>query len=200
MVRTHRMATWIAALGSLTVILASGCDRTQKTSQDTSQEEGVTMTKLVVQSEAFSQNQTVPPKYTGDGDDVSPALTWSNLPEGTKELALIMDDPDAPRPEPWVHWIIYRIPRDTTGLPENVPGTEKLSEPGGAMQGKNSWGRIGYGGPAPPPGHGLHHYHFKLYALDGALDVKSGLNKKQLLAAMEGHILGQGEVVGTYQR
>lgn len=155
---------------------------------------------LTIESPAFAKNAPIPARFSGDGEDISPALTWSGLPDGTKELALICDDPDAPRPEPWVHWIIYKIPPEATGLPENVAKTDKPAAPAGGLQGKNSWERIGYGGPAPPLGHGVHHYHFMLYALDAVLDVQPGLDKRQLLAAMKGHILAQGEVVGTYQR
>jgi Raf kinase inhibitor-like YbhB/YbcL family protein len=155
---------------------------------------------LTIQSPAFANNAVIPKRFTGDGEDVSPQLTWSGVPANAKELALIMDDPDAPTPEPWVHWVIYKIPVSPTGLPENVAKTAKLTTPAGALQGKNSWGKESYGGPAPPRGHGTHHYHFKLYALDAALNVSSGLTKAQLLSAMKGHIVAQGELVGTYQR
>ena len=155
---------------------------------------------IKVESTAFVNNAKIPTKFTGDGEDVSPGLTWSNLPAGARELALICDDPDAPTSEPWVHWVIYRIAADAKGLPENVTKTASPAEPKGALQGKNSWSKIGYGGPAPPKGHGVHHYHFKLFALDAPLTVASGPDKKQLLAAMKGHILAQGELVGTYQR
>ncbi|MDO8632008.1 MAG: YbhB/YbcL family Raf kinase inhibitor-like protein [Phycisphaerales bacterium] len=155
---------------------------------------------IKVESPAFVNNAKIPTKFTGDGEDVSPGLTWSNLPAGARELALICDDPDAPTSEPWVHWVIYRIAADAKGLPENVAKTASPAEPKGALQGKNSWSKIGYGGPAPPKGHGVHHYHFKLYALDAPLNVSSGLTKKDMLAAMKGHILAQGELVGTYQR
>ena len=155
---------------------------------------------LTIESTAFKNGERVPARFSGDGEDVSPQLSWSGAPDGTAELALIMDDPDAPSAEPWVHWVIYKIPADTKGLPEKVAKTETLSNPAGAMQGKNSWGRIGYGGPAPPKGHGVHHYHFKVYALDQALSVSPGLMKNQLLSAMKGHVLAEGELVGTYQR
>ena len=155
---------------------------------------------ITINSSAFSHNEPIPRKHTGDGEDVSPALAWSGVPDGTKELALIMDDPDAPTPQPWVHWVIYKLPPTLAGLPEVVAASPTLTEPAGAMQGKNSWGTVGYRGPAPPPGHGVHHYHFKLYALDAELDVQPGLNQGQLLAKMKGHIVADGELVGTYQR
>lgn len=154
---------------------------------------------VTVESPAFSPGQTIPTRFTGDGEDLSPKLTWSGLPAGAKELALICDDPDAPTPQPWVHWVIYKVPGDATGLPENVAKTDRPAEPAGVVQGRNSWGRIGYGGPAPPRGK-AHHYRFRIYALGAALDVKPGLDKPQLLAAMHGHILAEGELVGVYQR
>ncbi len=155
---------------------------------------------LSIESPAFGNNAVIPQRFSGDGEDVSPQLSWSGIPNGAKELALIMDDPDAPTPEPWVHWVIYKIQLDADSLAENIAKTATPATPAGALQGKNSWGNVGYGGPAPPPGHGVHHYHFKLYALDAALNVSSGLTKAALLSAMEGHIMTQGELVGTYQR
>ena len=155
---------------------------------------------LTISSSAFAAGQPVPRKYTGDGQDMSPPLSFSGVPDRTQEFALIVDDPDAPTPQPWVHWTIYKIPADITELPEGVPAAERVSSPGGALQGKNSWGKTSYGGPAPPKGHGVHHYHFKLYALDQALPVQPGLDKAGLLKAMSGHILAEGELVGTYQR
>jgi hypothetical protein len=155
---------------------------------------------LLIQSPAFGNGEMIPKRFTGDGEDVSPELTWTGVPEAAKELVLICDDPDAPTPKPWVHWVIYRIPASAVGLPEKIATTETCTAPARRVQGRNSWGRIGYGGPAPPPGHGVHHYHFKLHALDTTLDVGPGLDKDQLLAAMEGHVIAQGEWVGTYQR
>jgi len=155
---------------------------------------------IKITSSAFGANGPIPKKYTGEGQDISPPLSWSDLPAGTKQLALICDDPDAPRPQPWVHWVIYGIPPQTTGLPEGVPPDEKLQTPSGAMQGRNTFEKIGYGGPMPPPGHGVHHYHFKLYALSKTLSLQPGIEKPALLAAMQGAILGQGELIGTYER
>ena len=156
--------------------------------------------KITVQSQAFSSGQTIDRQYTGDGKDISPPLSWSNLPAGTKELALIVDDPDAPTPQPWVHWVIYKIPANLTALPEGIATDPKPPQVPGALQGRNSWSAVGYGGPAPPRGHGVHHYHFKLYALDAPLTVKPALDKQALLQAMAGHILAEGELIGTYQR
>lgn len=155
---------------------------------------------ITVKSSAFSNNEPIPKQFTGDGQDISPPLSWTGLPKETAELALILDDPDAPTAEPWVHWVLYKIPAATDRLEERIPTDEKLSKPAGALQGKNNWNTAGYRGPSPPKGHGVHHYHFKLYALDRALDVKAGLSKKDLLAAMKGRVIAQGELIGTYAR
>jgi len=187
-----QFAAWIA----LTAL--AGCEREKSTTAPVPKG-GVPMT-LRIESPAFKANQPIPKRYTGDGDDVSPPLTFSDLPENTRELALIVDDPDAPTPQPWVHWVIYKIPAGVTSLPEGVKTDAKPAVPAGSLQGENSWGTIGYRGPAPPKGHGVHHYHFKLYALDRELSVKAGLDKEGLLKAMQGHILAEGELVGTYQR
>ena len=158
--------------------------------------------KLTIRSRAFENEARIPVKHTADGADVSPALSWSDVPAEAKELALICDDPDAPRPEPWVHWVIYKLPASLTGLPEGVPKRARLSEPAGALQGKNSWpsGNIGYRGPAPPKGHGVHHYRFTLYALDAALEPPAELTKDELLEKMRGHVVAEGTLVGTYER
>jgi Raf kinase inhibitor-like YbhB/YbcL family protein len=158
------------------------------------------MAAIVVTSNAFTQNQPVPRKYTGDGQNVSPPLAWSGVPAETRQLALIVDDPDAPSPQPWVHWVLYQLAANATSLPEGVPPSQRVADPAGGLQGRNSWGRVGYGGPEPPRGHGTHHYHFKLHALDTELKLAPGLDKSGLLKAMEGHILGTGELVGTYER
>lgn len=184
----------------------SGCERSapppaaEPVQRGAEEQQGVEAMSLTMQSSAFGNSASIPKRYTGDGDDVSPPLNWTGVPAAAREVALICDDPDAPRPQPWVHWVIYKIPAAASGLPEGVAKAEKPGEPAGSLQGKNSWGRIGYGGPAPPRGHGVHHYHFKLYALDRALDVAPGLDKDGLLAEMQGHILAEAELIGTYQR
>ncbi len=160
-------------------------------------------TTIEVTSTAFAQGEPIPNKYTGEGEDVSPPLSWSGLPEGTKELALICDAPDAPTAEPWVLWVIYKIPATTTGLLEGIPPKPRLKKPAGALQGRNSWpsGKmIGYRGPMPPPGHGTHHYRFTLYALDVKLPVEPSESKKTLLEEISDHILAKGRLTGTYKR
>jgi Raf kinase inhibitor-like YbhB/YbcL family protein len=158
---------------------------------------------IEVTSTAFQQGHAIPKKYTGEGADVSPSLAWTGISEGAKELVLICDDPDAPTEEPWVHWVIYKIPADTKGLPEGVPRKLRLKEPQGAIQGHNSWpaaDAVGYRGPMPPPGHGVHHYYFKLYAIKAHMVVEPGMNKKAILEEIHDHILDQGTLMGTYQR
>jgi Raf kinase inhibitor-like YbhB/YbcL family protein len=165
---------------------------------------GATRMKIEITSTAFGPGQPIPKKYTGEGADVSPPLAWKGVPEAAKELALICDDPDAPTKEPWVHWVLYKVPANVKGLPEGVAHQPRLKDPPGALQGQNSWPKgekVGYGGPMPPPGHGVHHYHFKLYALDAPLAAtEPGLTKNELLTKMQGHILAEGELIGTYQR
>lgn len=153
-----------------------------------------------ITSDAFKANERIPKQHTGEGEDISPKLTWTSPPAGTKELALICDDPDAPTSEPWVHWVIYNLSSTITSLGEDIAKSPSLDNPKGALQGKNSWGSIAYRGPLPPPGHGTHHYHFKLYALDKELNAKAGLDKKSLLSLMQGHVISEASLVGFYSR
>ncbi len=150
---------------------------------------------IVVTSASFEEGKSIPKKHTCDGEDVSPRLAWTGVPDGAKSVAVICDDPDAPAGT-WVHWVIYNLPADAGGLGENVPPRETL--PDGARQGKNDFGRIGYNGPCPPGG--THRYFFKVYALDSLLDLPAGATKAQLVRAMEGHVLAQGSLMGTYSR
>jgi Raf kinase inhibitor-like YbhB/YbcL family protein len=145
---------------------------------------------------AFQPGGAIPRKYTGDGDDRSPPLGWSKPPTGTQSLSLICEDPDAPR-RTWVHWVLFNLPAQSRELEEGLPTTDVVGE--GAKQGKNDFGKIGYGGPAPPKGK-PHRYFFKLYALDTALDLPAGVTKPQLVEAMRGHVLGEGELIGRYGR
>jgi Raf kinase inhibitor-like YbhB/YbcL family protein len=147
----------------------------------------------------FENRKEIPKKYTCDGQDVSPALTWSDVPEGTKSVALIVDDPDAPDPASpkmtWVHWVLYNIPSTISSLPE---GVKEKDLPKGTLQGLNDWKRTGYGGPCPPIG--KHRYFHKLYALDILLPDLKQPAKAKLEKAMEGHILSRAELVGLYRR
>jgi Raf kinase inhibitor-like YbhB/YbcL family protein len=159
--------------------------------------------KIIVTSPAFKHGQPLPVDYTADGKNISPPLAWSGVPAGAKELVVIHEDPTAPTPQPFVHWVVYKIPATAKGLPENIspdPAVAMPADLAGAIQGISGFRRPGYRGPAPPKPGKVHEYHFIVYALDAPLDVQPGLNKAQLLEAMKGHIIGQGEIVGTYER
>lgn len=151
---------------------------------------------LTVRTDAFQNAGEIPGKYTCSGADVSPALNWSDVPQNAKSLALIVDDPDAPGGT-WTHWVIWDIPAQPGGLPENVPADEKLGN--GARQGKNDFGKIGYGGPCPPHGK-QHRYFFRLYALDKVLELMAGSERPDLEDAMKRHVLMQAEWMGTFKR
>lgn len=151
--------------------------------------------EIKITSPAFEEGGMIPKRYTCEGEDVSPPLSWDNIPEGTESIALICDDPDAPMGT-WVHWVIYNIPPAVRELPENIPAKDIL--PDGTRQGITDFRRIGYGGPCPPGG--THRYFFKIYALDTLLDLPPGITKRELLKAMEGHIIGQGQLIGKYRR
>ena len=160
------------------------------------QEGGSTM-GLEITSSAFDDQGTIPKQYTADGQDVSPPLSWSGVPEGSQSLAMICDDPDAPVGT-WVHWVIWNIPGEETGLKEAIsPRERELAN--GAAQGTNDFRKIGYGGPAPPRGP-AHRYFFKLYALDTSLNLGPGAKKDELERAMQGHVLAEAELVGRYGR
>ena len=154
---------------------------------------------IKVTSPAFEDGGPIPIKYIKDGQNVSPPIRWESLPEGTRELALIVEDPDAPKPEPFVHWVVYKIRPDAGELPEGVPQQPKPSIGAVGAQGVNDFKDVGYDGPQPPQGHGTHHYHFRIYALDKPLEVGGQLDHKSLIASMSGHILDTGEIVGIYE-
>ena len=151
---------------------------------------------LTLTSTAFDPGAEIPQKHTCAGADRSPALNWTGAPAATKSFVLIADDPDAPVGT-WVHWVVYDLPASTSGLPEGVPATDSLS--GGGRQGTNDFRKTGYGGPCPPPGK-PHRYFFKLYALDAPTNLKPHATKAEVLRAIEGHILAQAELMGTYKR
>jgi Raf kinase inhibitor-like YbhB/YbcL family protein len=151
---------------------------------------------MKIESSAFADRSAIPKQHTCQGENSSPDLKWSAPPEGTKSLALIVDDPDAPAGT-WVHWVLWNLPPTLRGLPEGIATNESL--PDGTRQGVNDFKRIGYGGPCPPPGK-AHRYFFKLYALDSSLELQASSTKAQLERAMQKHILEQAELVGTYQR
>jgi Raf kinase inhibitor-like YbhB/YbcL family protein len=150
---------------------------------------------VVIESASFTQNQSIPSKYTCDGPDVSPPLEWKNIPEKAKSIVLICDDPDAPAGV-WVHWVCYDIPPVKKSLSEGIPKSDSL--PIGGKQGITDFGSIGYGGPCPPSG--THRYFFKIYALDRMLGWPAGKTKKDIEHAIKGHILAQGQFIGVYSK
>jgi Raf kinase inhibitor-like YbhB/YbcL family protein len=144
---------------------------------------------LKLHSPAFEGHKQIPPRHAGDGEDVSPALEWSGVPDGTAAFAVVMHDPDAPLVDGFTHWVTYGISGDASGLPEGSDGP---------MTGVNSFGNEGYNGPAPPPGHGVHHYYFWVYALDEALELPPSLDRRALHAQIEDHVIEQARLIGTY--
>jgi Raf kinase inhibitor-like YbhB/YbcL family protein len=154
--------------------------------------------RMHVESPSFPSGGTIPAKHSdSEGENVSPGLRWSSVPEGTRELVLLCEDPDIPMRSPFVHWVLYGIPGDAREIPEGVGREES---PIGALQGKNSLGRRGYMGPHPPPGHGKHHYCFQLFALDGPIDLTPGATRDEVVHAMAGQVIGMGRVIGVYAR
>jgi hypothetical protein len=153
---------------------------------------GLNIADLAISTPAFPPRGAIPDKHVYDGQNISPQLDWTGVPSGTRELAVICHDPDAPLPDGFTHWVVYGIP----------PSEQGIMEGGGSAfpEGVNGFGESGYGGPQPPPGHGVHHYYFWIYALDTELGAQPGLDRRQLLDAMSGHILEQNRVVGTYEQ
>jgi hypothetical protein len=144
---------------------------------------------LKITSPAFKHHQRIPDRHSGDGEDVSPELMWSGAPDGTRAFAIVVHDPDAPLVDGFTHWVAYKIPGDANHLPQGG---------GEAVNGTNSMGNAGYNGPAPPPGHGTHHYYFWIYALDEDLDLEPGLDRRALLERIEDHVIEQARLVGTF--
>ena len=159
---------------------------------------------MEISSPVFKSNQPIPSRYTGSGANVSPPLRWNGEPAGCKEFALICQDPDAPKSrigEPaFVHWLVYNISPAVSALPEGIPDKKRMELPVALDQGLNSFGKMGYAGPMPPIGHGLHHYHFKLFALDAELGIPPGASVESFLSAIKGHVLETAECVGIYER
>jgi Raf kinase inhibitor-like YbhB/YbcL family protein len=171
-------------------------------------EKEATVSQFTLSSPSFRNNQPMPARHSCEGEDASPALKWEGAPAMTKSFALICDDPNAPGGS-WVHWVIYSISAVDGKLPERADKVDTVrwqgEETSGAYvavakQGVNDFGKVGYGGPCPPRGHGVHRYHFRLYALDAELNLAPRVTRKQLESAMKGHILAQAELIGTYQR
>ncbi|HDG61703.1 MAG TPA: YbhB/YbcL family Raf kinase inhibitor-like protein [Thermotoga sp.] len=184
------MKKWIVAISlGVVIVLVLIFFTYQKPQEETT---GLTI------SSVFKNNEVIPKKYTCEGENVSPPLQVSSIPKDTKCLAIIVDDPDAPVGT-FVHWVAWSIP-PVEKIPEGIPKKEKVEKPLKMVQGRNDFGKIGYDGPCPPRGHGVHHYHFKIYALDTLLDLPPGSTKKDLEKAMKGHVICWGELIGTFER
>lgn len=154
--------------------------------------------RFTLTSSAFADGERIPARYTADGDNLSPPLAWSGAPEGTVSFVLIVDDPDAPRGT-FTHWVLYAIPGTRADLPTDVPTKDTVRDLGGAKQGLNNFGMVGYAGPAPPRGP-VHHYRFTLYALSAQLELPPRAERGEVEKAMATHLLGQARLVGTYSR
>jgi len=161
-------------------------------------DEDITMT-IQITSDAFKPNGVIPEPHALKGENLSPPLRWRGVPDDAQQLALIVDDPDAPTDKPWVHWLIYNIPPSVRELPEGVKAGANPADPTNTAQGRNSWGQTGYGGPQPPAGDGPHHYRFRLFALDVPPTLPPGLTRDELMDQMDGHIREQGELIGVYE-
>lgn len=157
---------------------------------------------LQVTSPAFTADGAIPFPYSGYGDEFSPALSWQGAPASTQSFVLLIEDPDAkaPAPTPFLHWSLFNLPAERTVLNESIPALPRLPQMGNAQQGRNSRGTLGYVGPKPPPGDPPHHYHFEVFALDKMLDLPPGASVSDLTTAMKGHVVGSGEIVGTFSR
>lgn len=190
------------ALAGLTIL---GCSRSSSSRDSQSQpaSTGASSTRMAISSPAIRQGEPIASQYTAGGANISPPLTFANVPADARELVLIVDDPDAPNPDAprmvWDHWLLYGIPATQTSLPEGLSAQRKKVHPAGMIEGRNSWGNGGYEGPDPPAGK-PHRYFFKLYALNAPLAPKAGLDKKALLKAMEGKVIAQAELIGTFGR
>jgi hypothetical protein len=189
----YRFMTFALAM----LLSVAACKRSDSSRQTRAAgQQGEQSMSLTVTSSVFKESERIPKKYTCDGDDISPPLEWSGIPKGTQSLTLICDDPDAPMGT-WTHWILCGLAPDSTGLPEDVRLETRL--PSGARHGMNSWHRLGYGGPCPPPGK-PHRYYFKLYALDTLINPPGSPDKVAVEKAMEGHVLEMAQLMGRYGR
>jgi Raf kinase inhibitor-like YbhB/YbcL family protein len=177
----------------LPVLFALGCARERAAAPPAPEDPAVSGPKITVTSSAFRDGQPIPRRhaYRGEGENLSPPLSFSGVPATAKELELLCDDPDAPSAKPWVHWVLCRLPPATAALEEGT----KLG-----VAGANGWREPGWGGPLPPEGDPPHHYHFRVYALDAPTTLAAGASRDQLLAALRGHVIAQGELIGTYRR
>jgi Raf kinase inhibitor-like YbhB/YbcL family protein len=203
-----------AAFVFLTAFVFAGCQNTQNGGTNSKKMNNVdkivfnspvaatTEAIINVRSTAFENGSRIPDHFSAYYDNISPALVWSNVPQAAKSIVLIAEDPDAPREKPFLHWIIVNLPPSIAKLPENLPKMPALNaEFGAARQSKNGFGDFGYLGPKPPPGHGVHHYHFQVFALNiEKIDLAENFTLEDLTNAMQNRVIAKGELVGTYER
>jgi Raf kinase inhibitor-like YbhB/YbcL family protein len=187
------LALYCVMAFSMLLIATLSCGRSPKARP---KGDGAQASEFKIASTAFQEGGEIPKKFTCEGEDLSPPLHWANPPRGTQSFVLIAEDPDAPSGT-WFHWVVYDLPARARELPEDVP--KQAEVPGGGVQGQNSFGRIGYGGPCPPPG-SAHHYFFNLYALDTTLNLRPGAAKEEVVTSAKGHVLGDAQFMGLFKR
>jgi Raf kinase inhibitor-like YbhB/YbcL family protein len=163
------------------------------------EQQGKKVPKIELSTPAFKNGKSIPEKFSCEGEDISPKLKWSKVPEKTKSFVLIVDDPDAPEIT-WVHWVLFDLPASARSLPRNITPDNLADDYPNAKHGTNNFDQLKYGGPCPPKGHGKHTYHFRLYAVDKKLELEEGVTKAKVRRAMKGHIVGIGTLKGTYER
>jgi Raf kinase inhibitor-like YbhB/YbcL family protein len=190
-----RVAFLTVAVWTLAFMMAAGQPSSRPLTIEQYKTAGV---NIAITSTSFAGNGTIPTKHADYGEKISPALSWT-VPPSAKSLVVIVEDPDAKEPKPFVHWVLYNLPPSFAALPEAVPGAPRLPEFGGALQGRNSRGTIGYFGPRPPKGDPAHHYHFQVFAVDAMLELDPGATASVVVAAMNKHVVGRGELVGLYR-
>jgi Raf kinase inhibitor-like YbhB/YbcL family protein len=197
MTRTHRRAIVPFALAALFACLA-GCGRQDGAlAFDDAVATDAAIAEFALSSQGFPGGQPIPSRHSAYGDDASPPLAWAPV-QGARSYALVMEDPDADRPAPYVHWVAWNIPAGVTALAEGLPADARLAAPDGMRQGVNDRGSVGYFGPRPPAGTGVHDYHLQLFALDTTLDIAADADRDTLVRAMRGHVLGRARLVGTH--
>jgi Raf kinase inhibitor-like YbhB/YbcL family protein len=190
-----RVAFLTVAVWTLAFMMAAGQPSSRPLTIEQYKTAGV---NIAITSTSFAGNGTIPTKHADYGEKISPALSWT-VPPSAKSLVVIVEDPDAKEPKPFVHWVLYNLPPSFAALPEAVPGAPRLPEFGGALQGRNSRGTIGYFGPRPPKGDPAHHYHVQVFAVDAMLELDPGATASVVVAAMNKHVVGRGELVGLYR-
>jgi Raf kinase inhibitor-like YbhB/YbcL family protein len=190
-----RVAFLTVAVWTLAFMMAAGQPSSRPLTIEQYKTAGV---NIAITSTSFAGNGTIHTKHADYGEKISPALSWT-VPPSAKSLVVIVEDPDAKEPKPFVHWVLYNLPPSFAALPEAVPGAPRLPEFGGALQGRNSRGTIGYFGPRPPKGDPAHHYHFQVFAVDAMLELDPGATASVVVAAMNKHVVGRGELVGLYR-